>query len=371
MSRLKRKYKFLCLLLAFLMLAGTLAGCGVIKGDAVMSYGDYEITEAMYSYWLSRYKTLFLYSWGKDTDSFWSTEAGDGQTYESFIMDYINGYAKKVLIAMKLFDDFSLSFADGLKSDIESHIASLSETYGGKAQLEAVLGEYGLNIKTLKTIYYAENKLTAVNEYLFGDNGTNAVSDRDREKYYLENYYCAEWIYIYTEYEPEKGEDGGYLTDTSGNYIMEELSDERKAEQQAKLSEALAALEAGEKSFDSLKTQYSEDDLANYTKLPDGVNISPNDLDYGTGFIKALQGLEIGGHCLYEDGYATYILCRRELKDFDKLTDTELSIMADFETYVFDDKVERYYEEFEIILHENVISRYDIKTIKGLSNTNI
>ncbi len=368
---MKLKIRILCLLLAVFSLLGAFSGCGVIKGDTVMSYGDYKITEAMYSYWMSRYKTLFLYSWGKDTEDFWSTEVGDGQTYESFVMDYINGYAKQVLIAMKLFDDYGLKFSDSLVSSIDEHVEGLIETYGGKAQLEDVLGEYGLNIKTLKTIYYAENKLTVVNEYFFGEGGSKAVTDNDREKYYKENYYCAEWIYIYTESEPQRGEDGGYITDTTGSYIMDKLDEAEKAEKQARLNEALEKVEAGEQSFFSLKEKYSEDDVENYNELQDGVNLCSNDLEFGTDFIKSLKELEIGGHCLYEDGYATFILHRRELKQFDKLTDTELSVMASFETYVFDDKVDKFYADYEISLHGEVMSRYDIKTIKGLSNTNI
>ncbi len=370
---MKLKLRILSVLLALLTLLGAFAGCGVIKGDTVMSYGNYKITEAMYSYWMARYKTLFLYSYNnsKDTNTFWVTEIREGYNYEQFIVDYIDTYASRVLVAMKLFDDFALSFSESLKDDIDEHVDGLIEAYGTRAELEEVLGEYGLNIKTLKTIYYAENKLTAVNEYLFGENGIKAVTDNDREKYYEENYYCADWIYIYTKSEPVKGEDGGYITDASGNYVMEELSEERKAEQEAKLAELNAKLEEGKTDFITLRTKYTEHDLENFKSFPDGVNISMNDLAYGTEFLKNLKSIEIGKYTSFEDEYGTYVIKRRELKNFGQLSDTELSVMAEFETYVFDSKVEAHYKDYEITRHEEALSKFDIKTLTGLKNTNI
>ncbi len=370
---MKLKLRILSLILVIVTLLGAFTGCGVIKGETVMSYGNYKITEAMYSYWMARYKTLFLYSYNnsKDTNSFWVTEISEGYNYEHFIVDYIDTYASRVLVAMKLFDDFSLSFSDSLKSDIDEHVESLIEAYGTRGAFEKVLGEYGLNIKTLKTIYYAEKKLDAVNEYLFGENGIKAVNDNDREKYYQEQYYCADWIYIYTKYEPVKGEDGGYVTENNGNYKMQELSEERKAEQAEKLAELNGKLAEGNTDFVTLRTNYSEDNIENFNSFPDGINMSSNDLAYGVDFLKTLKTLEIGEYGSFEDDYGVWIIRRRELKDFAQLTADELSVMYDFETYVFDAKVDKYYSDYEVIRYEDILGSFDIKTHKGLANTNI
>ena len=45
--------------------------------------------------------------------------------------------------------------------------------------------------------------------------------------------------------------------------------------------------------------------------------------------------------------------------------------MQDFETYVLDDKAERFYAGVEVNVISEVKTRYDIKKIKGLTNTNI
>ena len=63
---------------------------------------------------------------------------------------------------------------------------------------------------------------------LFESGGVFAVNDEDRKKYYLDNYYCAEWIYLYTDVKLKKDEDDKYYTDTNGNYITEPLTEEEK-----------------------------------------------------------------------------------------------------------------------------------------------
>ena len=369
----KSKIRFLSLFLAVFVLIGCFSGCGEIKGDTVMELDGYKITEAMYSYWLSRYKTVFLYAYNnsKDTESFWNTEIREGETYEKFIVDYINNYAKNVLVAMKLFDDYSLVFTDNVKKEIKEQIEGLTLTYGTRSELNEYLAQYGLNVKTLEKIYYAQAKLDAVNNYLFGNGGPNEVTDTEREEYYKSNYYCVEWIYIYTDVKPRKGEDGGYITDSNGAYILDVMTDSEKEEQAKKIEELLKELENGG-DFDLLRTEYSEEDLDTYAYLPDGINISANDYEnYGTEFIKIVQDLEIGGHAKYEEEHAVFVVKRYELKDFARLTETELAVMNNFEEYVADVKMEEFYKGIEVNVDDEVIARFSIRQIKGLTNTNI
>ena len=69
---------------------------------------------------------------------------------------------------------------------------------------------------TLERIYYAQAKLTAVNDHLYGENGISKVTDAERENYYKENYYCADWIYVYTKVKLKTGENGELITDQNG-----------------------------------------------------------------------------------------------------------------------------------------------------------
>ena len=371
---MKIKSRLICVLCAVIFSLSAFTSCGIIKGDTVMEYEGYKITEAMYSYWMSKYKTLFLYSYnnGKDEESFWQskTENGD-ETYKEFVTGFVDGYAKQVLVAMKLFDDYSLVFSETVKEAVSDKIEGIKQSYGGVTQANEYLGSYGLNIKTLENIYYAQEKLTVVCEYLFGDAGPYPITEEEKSAYYLENYFCAEWIYIYTKEKPKLSEDGEYITDSNGVYVTEELTEEEKAEKQQLVNDIMTKLENGE-SFDKLKTDHSEEDLSKYEYLPDGVNLSANDYTvYGTGFIKAVMNCKEGSYTLYEDDYATFIIRRNPLKNYSDLSVQEKNIMLNFDTYVYDSKCEKFFGEIDVTVNDDVKSRYDVQTIKSLTNTNI
>lgn len=369
---MKLKTRLLCLILALISLVSVFSGCGAIKGDTVMQLEGYKITEAMYSYWMSRYKTLFLnkFNDSKDTEEFWKSKTEDGITYEKYITDYINNYAREVLISMKLFDDYGLSFTADDKKKINEYIKGLNAAYGSKAELNAYLADYGLNSKTLETIYYAEQKVDKVKAALFESGGVFAVNDEDRKKYYEENYYCAEWIYIYTDVKLKKDEDDKYYTDTNGNYITEPLTEEEKIAKDKKIAELKGKLNTVD--FRTLRQEYSEEVLAKYENYPDGVFLSANDYqNYGTEFIKKISETEIGSITEFTEENVLFIIKRYALKDYSKLTTQELNLMKDFESYVVTEKMNSYYAAIEVKTNGDVLSRFDIKTFTKLSNTNI
>lgn len=367
------KKRIICLLLAVITVLGCFSGCGVIKGDTVMEYDGYKITEAMYSYWMARYKTLFLYAYNNsnDTEKFWDTEIEEGYTYEQFIVEYINFYAKQVLVAMKLFDDYSLVFSDAVKKEITSQINDLIYSYDTKSALNAYLANYGINVETLEHIYYAQAKLDAVNEYLYGENGISKVTDSEMEKYYEDNYFCADWIYVYTKVKLKKNEDGEYITDSNGVYVTEDLTEEEQKKQQEKVDMIMEKLTNGE-DFQTVKKKYTEEDVGKYDYYPDGVFLSANDYEtYGTEFIKTVMALEVGEYAKYEDDYATFIVKRNELKEFSKLSAQEFNLMKDFLVYVLDAKAEAYYRSIEVNTYPEVMGRFNIRELDGITNTSI
>ena len=369
---MKLKARLLCLLLAVISVFSVFSGCGVIKGDAVMELDGYKITEAMYSYWMARYKTIFLakFNNSKDTEEFWQSTAEDGTTYEKYITDYINNFAREVLISMKLFDDYNLSFTSEDKKKIGDYVKGLNAAYGSKAGLNEYLADYGLNAKTLETIYYAEQKVDKVKKALFETGGVYAASDEDKKKYYLDNYYCAEWIYLYTDVKLKTDEDGKYYTDTADNYITEPLTEAEKAAKDAKIAELKGKLSTVD--FRALRQEYSEEVLAKYENYPDGVFLSANDYEnYGTEFIKKIAATEIGGITEFTEEGVLFIIKRYELKDYSKLTTQEINLMKGFDSHVVNEKMKEYYAAIEVKTNADVLARFDIKTFAKLSNTNI
>ncbi|MBR2460874.1 MAG: hypothetical protein IKB34_06570 [Clostridia bacterium] len=365
--------RMLAVALTLALLLGSLVGCGVLKGDDAIVYGDYSITEVMYQYWVRKYKTLFLYIYNNsvDTESFWTTEIEEDYTYEDFIVDYICAFAKQVLVSMQLFDEHGLSFTAEQKQGVEDRINELIESYGGKNVLNEELGEMGLNIKTLEKIYYEEAKLDAVIEYFFGKNGVLEVNDNDREAYYKDNYYCAKWIYIYTEVKLKTDDKGNFITDENGVYKFEELTELEKKEKERIVSTLEKEIAAGG-NFEALRDKYSEEGLSYYVTYPDGIILSANDYEnYGTDMIEAISTTKIGDYSKFNNGYATVFVKRYDLKDYAKLTDAEKKLLVDFEDLVKVNKSDEFFANYEVEYKYDVLARYDIKTIKGASNTSI
>ena len=370
---MKNFFRIMALTLLLATLLCLFGGCGIIKGEDAMSYEGYVITETMYSYWMSKIKTQFLYQYNnsKDTLTFWNTEVSEGYTYEDFIVDYIQYYAKRVLISMYLFDEYGLSFSDSQKKTIEEKLDELTLSYGGKNAFNEELGEMGLNIQTLERIYYEEAKVDCVDDYFFKSGGILEVTDNDREAYYKANYYCAKWIYIYTNVKLKTDEDGNYIME-NGVYQYEDITDENeKQEKLNKVAQVKDRLAAGE-SFETVRKELTEENIGYDESLPNGIYLSNDDFEtYGVDMIDALKNLEVGQYSFFDNGYATVFVKKQPLRDYGQLTDAELEIMPYLDDYVKNEKSETFYNGFEIEIHQDVIEKYDIKTIKGSKNTTI
>lgn len=370
---MKRFIRLISVLLLLSMLALSFASCGVIKGDTVMEYEGYKITEAMYSYWASRYKTQLVY--GSSEKIEWDAQLPDGTTYESYLEEQIiTPWAKKVLVCMKLFDDYELKIDDDTATAIKEQIDGLISIYGSKKELNTYLAEFNLNVKTLEMIYYAEAKVDIVFDHIFGQNGLFAVTSAEKDEYLKANYYCVNWIYIYTDKKPVSAEEG---TNADGSFIMEELSPEEKAEKKQLVSDIIAKLESKEKTFAEMKKEYCEDKnkdgSSKYDYLPNGFNLCANDYaSYGIDLIRLIQGMQVGEIKTYSDTYGgTYIIVRNPLSAYSELTVNEINVMKDFDSYVTDNKWDKIVAELKITVDTEVAERYDVKKVNLFAYTAI
>ncbi len=366
---MKKTAKIISLAISAALLLVSFAACGVIKGDTVMEYDGYKITEAMYSYTKSRFKASFINNYGVTVDGKktvdWSKALPDGTTYEEFFEEMTDSYVKKMLVSQKLFDEYELDFSEDDEEEISERIEGLEKIYGGEDGLNSYLGDYGLNAKTLESIYYAEAKIEIVSDYIF----SNSITVTDKSGYYKANYYCVNWIYIYTKKKPAKT-DGGNNSD--GSYIMEDMTEQEQAEKKALVQSIVSKLQKKEKSFAELKAEYCEDKYedgtSEYDFLPNGFNLSANDLDYGAELIKLIQGMQIGEISTYEDEHATRIIVRNPLIEYTELTEQEKNVMEDFDEYVMQAEWDSIISKAKIELDKKVAARYNVKKVKAFTN---
>lgn len=257
---MKRFTKITAIILAVIMLVCPIVSCST-AGTPVLEYGKSKITANMYSYWLSRYKALYLYTFGvNDTDEFWSTEVASGITAETYLGAIALQGIMTTLISMEMFDNLGLKLDSATLNAIDEYIAGLVTEYGGgsKSSFNQYASSYGVNDKILREIYIAEEKASQLQDYFYGSNGTEKITDLQRDEYYKSNYAKIQHLYINNKYEYVLNDDGTYKYDADGNTQRQAISGDALTEKNNTISEIDAKLEEGA-SFEDLWTEYSED----------------------------------------------------------------------------------------------------------------
>lgn len=155
------------------------------------------------------------------------------------------------------------------------------------------IAQFGFSDQSYQNFMYISQCYQALNDYYFGENGTNTPSDEDIQKYYEENYITAKHILISTV-DPASGE-------------TKRTDEEAKKEAQS----ILDRIKAGE-DFDTLMNEYSEDT---------GLSNNPNGYTFTEGQMvtefydgaKALAEDEVSE--LVKSDYGYHIIKRVKLDD--------------------------------------------------------
>ncbi|MDD4773254.1 MAG: hypothetical protein PHZ09_06565 [Eubacteriales bacterium] len=339
-----------------------LVSCGS-SAPVVMSYKNSEITANMYSYWLSTYKSDFLYFYNNsmEDDDFWNSEVSQGVTSEQFAENLINENIKYILIGMQLFRDYNLKITAETTASINEDINEKIDYYGGRANLNTALSAYGINIDILRDIYIAEEKLYAVYDYLYGENGIDKVTEAMLDKYYTENYSRIKYIIIYTKEKNMYDEEGQIKYDSEGLIMTEALSEEELEEKAAKINEVMICVNAGDE-FEDIMADYNEADMSQY---PNGFYISANELSiYGFTMINAVKNMKIGEIRQVEDENAVYIIKKYDLIDRSDFDNSDSIQLDKLETYAIQEKYENTFSHYavDIIINDEVISDFSVRT---------
>lgn len=301
----------LLILLALLTLLPLLASCGAKPGKTVMEYEGYTLSENVYTYWLSYYKTSFYDTFlesGAFTEEnyseiFWDTDLG-GVTIGEIAKAQIDDTINKILVSQKLFDDLGLSFTEEETAVIDQYVARDVQNAGSRSALNKALSQFGLNTKRLADIYLMEAKCQKVRNYFWGDNGIELPDAAAYEAYYQENYIRYKQIYIRTKDKDCLDENGDPIIDPSiGDFKVEELTAEERAEKIALADELEARLADGE-DFEALMGKYGEDEGMTY--YTDGYFASEG--SFAVEYLDVLKEMKTDEVRRYETGDGIYLL---------------------------------------------------------------
>ena len=336
--------RFTAVFLAVLMTALVMTSCSADTSAPALKYELTEVTENMYTYWTSAYKSYYLQMLGgEDTEAYltsaFTVQNDRGELVETTVGDYLGERIREIIesncISLYLFDYYKLSLPDSVVSSVNETVNAEIENAGGRKALNEALAPIGLNADSLREMYLADEKISHVYEYLYGDsqlgtNGAEPITNEQYNTFYEENYVCVRHIYIRTADKNIVDEEGNATYDENGNVITAELTAEEAAEKLALCDDLMARLNAGE-DFQTLEAEYSED--AGRHTLTEGYVLSrttalPDE------FINAAFDMEIGELRRVDASYATHLMLRCELPPMIWNNTAYEALMGDFKEYV-------------------------------------
>ena len=255
-----------------------------VNGDAVTAdeYSGYMLYNMQY--YASMYAQMGL------TD-LWATE-DMAKSLGASMPEAAEQQAIYARVVMQKFNELGLK----LSYNEQKEMASVRRNSIANTSKDAYLNQiaqFGFSDQTYQNFMYISQCYQALNDYYFGENGVNAPSDEDIQKYYEDNYITAKHILI-TTVDPASGE-------------TKRTDEEAKKEAQS----ILDRINAGE-DFDTLMNQYSEDT---------GLSNNPNGYTFTEGQMvtefydgaKALAEDEVSE--LVKSSYGYHIIKRVKLDD--------------------------------------------------------
>ncbi|MBR6514924.1 MAG: hypothetical protein IKT46_08850 [Clostridia bacterium] len=332
--------------------------------NTIMTYKGAKAPESLYSYWMSTYKSVFLDSFndGIDSDEFWDMLISDDMTYEEYIVDWINTEMKYRTVALKLFDEYGLELTDSTIERIDADISEKLEYAESREELNTRLAKFNMNIDMLREVYIANEKYESVREYLYGQGGEEAPTDKERAEYFADNYYCLKYITIYSGVILKTDESGAYVYDEDGQIELIKLDDEQKALKKKIIDSIIAGVEAGG-DFDEYMSEYSEVD---YSEYPNGFFVSENDSSrLGGDIINAAKEINFGEIKVLSDENITYIVKKLDLPEYTSLTSSDKTQLEDMDDYIIREKFAARFGEYaaDVVVNEELTKRYNIREI--------
>lgn len=359
--------KTIAVLLCILTLIPMIAACSG-GGDVVMEYKGYTITEGMYLYWMKEWKSYYVtnYSDIQDTDAFWNEMSEAGVTNEEYISTNIKTRIRYYLIGQALFDQYDLELSDASKEGIKSDIASQTEYYGSKSEYNAYLKkEYGINISVLEKIYTYEEKYKQVYEYLYSTSGKLTSSASEVDEYYQNYYARVKYVMFMKTTKYVFDEEGKRVTDSNGNYKMEELTAEEQAEVKKNAEAVLSDVKAGGNIADHFEKYMAQFGFKEES-YPNGFYITADEYAQHTAEVtNAAFDMEIGDVRLVENDACYFVVQKFDLIKQAYMSDIDKDQFSYLVSYSNSKKFTEHFESLskDLLIKDDVIAKYVFKDL--------
>ena len=326
------KKRAVILLLAGLLAAGSLTGCGSLEdSDVVATVNDTDITAGVANflarYTQAQYETYYA---GYMGDDMWSGEGEDGETYQDTVKDSILESLENMYLMEQHMDEYEVSLSDEEKNAIKE-AASQFDSANGLSEKEKVSGSTD-NVERVLELLTIQKKVQDAIEA----GADTEVSDEEAAQKSMQYV-----VFPFT------------TTDEEGNSV--DLTDEEKEELKA-TAESFAAGAAGAADFAAYAAQQGQTSQdatfdGETTTLP-------------TQLVEAADALGEGETTGLVEGDNGYYVARvTSLLDREATDAKKQEIVSQRQQELLDDTIDGWREDADIEVHEKVWDKVDFTTL--------
>ena len=326
------KKRAVVLLLAGLLAAGLLTGCGSLEdSDVVATVNDTDITAGVANflarYTQAQYETYYA---GYMGDDMWSGEGEDGETYQDTVKDSILESLENMYLMEQHMDEYEVSLSDEEKNAIKE-AASEFDSANGLSEKEKVSGSTD-NVERVLELLTIQKKVQDAIEA----GADTEVSDEEAAQKSMQYV-----VFPFTS------------TDEEGNSV--DLTDEEKAELKT-TAESFAAGAAGAADFAAYAAQQGQTSQdatfdGETTTLP-------------TQLVEAADALGEGETTGLVEGDNGYYVARvTSLLDREATDAKKQEIVSQRQQELLDDTIDGWREDADIEVHEKVWDKVDFTTL--------
>lgn len=326
------KKRAVILLLAGLLAAGSLTGCGSLEdSDVVATVNDTDITAGVANflarYTQAQYETYYA---GYMGDDMWSGEGEDGETYQDTVKDSILESLENMYLMEQHMDEYEVSLSDEEKNAIKE-AASEFDSANGLSEKEKVSGSTD-NVERVLELLTIQKKVQDAIEA----GADTEVSDEEAAQKSMQYV-----VFPFT------------TTDEEGNSV--DLTDEEKEELKA-TAESFAAGAAGAADFAAYAAQQGQ---TSQDATFDGESAT-----LPTQLVEAADALGEGETTGVVEGDNGYYVARvTSLLDREATDAKKQEIVSQRQQELLDDTIDGWREDADIEVHEKVWDKVDFTTL--------
>lgn len=326
------KKRAVVLLLAGLLAAGSLTGCGSLEdSDVVATVNDTDITAGVANFYArytqAQYETYYA---GYMGDDMWSGEGEEGETYQDTVKDSILESLENMYLMEEHMDEYEVSLSDEEKNSIKEAASQFDES-NGLAEKEKVSGTTDTVERILELLTIQKKVQDAIEA-----GADTEVSDEEAAQKSMQ--------YVVFPFS---------TTDEEGNSV--DLTDEEKEELRA-TAESFAAGAAGAADFAAYATEQGQ--TSQDATFDGETSTLPAQL------VEAADALDEGGTTGLVEGDNGYYVARvTSLLDREATDARKQEIISERQQDLLNETLDGWREDADIEVHERVWDKIDFTTL--------